>query len=63
VRDVARRAAPSVDGGRDTDAGWQVSLAWPAQGTIGIAGCTLVHLHFELRRDGIPIDPTLLIVG
>jgi murein DD-endopeptidase MepM/ murein hydrolase activator NlpD len=34
---------------------------------LGIAGCTGwctgTHLHFELRHDGVAIDPTLLLVG
>ena len=34
---------------------------------IGVAGCTGwctgTHLHFELRHDGVAIDPTLLLVG
>ena len=34
---------------------------------IGIAGCTGwctgTHVHFEVRHDGLPIDPTFLMVG
>jgi murein DD-endopeptidase MepM/ murein hydrolase activator NlpD len=37
---------------------------WPGD-VIGIAGCTGwctgTHLHFELREDGVAVDPTLLL--
>jgi murein DD-endopeptidase MepM/ murein hydrolase activator NlpD len=37
---------------------------WPGE-RIGIAGCTGwctgTHLHFELRQDGVAIDPTPLL--
>ena len=41
---------------------------WVRRGElIGIAGCTGwctgTHLHFELRHRGLPVDPTLLMVG
>jgi murein DD-endopeptidase MepM/ murein hydrolase activator NlpD len=33
-------------------------------GEAGCTGwCTGTHLHFELRHDDLPVDPTLLILG
>jgi murein DD-endopeptidase MepM/ murein hydrolase activator NlpD len=45
----------------------QPGLRVQAGETIGIAGCTGwctgTHLHFEVRHEGVAIDPTLLMVG
>ena len=53
----AHLAQPLVQPGQHVIAGEKIGVA-------GCTGwCTGTHLHFELRHDGFPIDPTLLIVG
>ena len=47
----AHLSSPHVARGQWVDAGTTI-------GTAGCTGsCTGTHLHFELRRDGIPLDP------
>lgn len=47
----AHLTSPSVTPGEWLDAGDPVGVA----GCTG--SCTGTHLHFELRRDGVPVDP------
>jgi murein DD-endopeptidase MepM/ murein hydrolase activator NlpD len=53
----AHLAQPLVRPGRPVLAGQRIGIA----GCTG--SCTGTHLHFELRLRGVPVDPTLLIVG
>ena len=53
----AHLSRPLVQAGERVHAGQLIAIA-------GCTGwCTGTHLHFELRRRGFPVDPTLLMVG
>jgi murein DD-endopeptidase MepM/ murein hydrolase activator NlpD len=53
----AHLSQPLVHPGQRVQAGQRIAIA-------GCTGwCTGTHLHFELRFQGLPVDPTLLIVG
>ena len=53
----AHLTSASVTPGEWLDAGEMVGIA----GCTG--SCTGTHLHFELRRDGLPIDPAPYLAG
>ncbi|TML26087.1 MAG: M23 family metallopeptidase [Actinobacteria bacterium] len=53
----AHLSQPLVHSGQRVRRGEKIAIA-------GCTGwCTGTHLHFELRYEGIPVDPTLLMVG
>jgi murein DD-endopeptidase MepM/ murein hydrolase activator NlpD len=53
----AHLTAASVSAGEWVDEGDPI-------GTAGCTGsCTGTHLHFELRRDGVPVDPAPFLSG